>query len=137
MNNVSKKVIFYPNNYREKLHVKFKSHDLNLILYAFKDGYVSYSSFRRYGGCYGCGIEPNDNFNIKEFRSNLASAYFLQNHYSINLDLLNYIVKTMVDYINDARREQTVTATIWVGQQIRREWKDLLPYVAEMLDQRG
>jgi len=75
-----------------------------------------------------------DKFDQDIFRDNIEEMYYEVDDENIDSDVLNCIVKTMVDRINDTRREHTVAATIWVGQQIRREWKDLLPYVATMLD---
>lgn len=83
--------------------IELKSHGLSMTMNVYKDGLIGYSSYRRSGGCYGRTYNIDDNFDPKDFRSNVAAAYFLRNNSTINPDVLKFVVQTMTNFVTESR----------------------------------
>jgi len=134
--------MFQPDDFRRQtvdFHYRMRGmfQSLYIAIIWYTDGFVICSINQ--WGCSGCvykthfiqTINIDDEFNPLVFRNKLTEIYQSISGETIDDDVLMRIVLKLIDYVTAARSKHTATATIWIGQQLRREWLDLLPLVTQ------
>src|SRR5690349_19109639 len=107
---------------------------ITIEIQTYENGDVKYEIFRYYVHHDGFKIKSEkttikleDTFDCNIFRDEIEQTYFDADE-EIDSDVLNVIVKSLTDCVEKTRRIYSSCAIVWVGKQLCREWKDLLPY---------
>lgn len=75
-------------------------------------------------------------FNMDVFSSQLQGVYYMTPNKFIPKEDMTCMTNKLQKFIDEMRRGVASTCVRWIGRQIRREWRDLLPLVASILDSR-